>query len=86
MNEDAFQAEIDQIDLEISQMVAEEPTVWEFADLHTRAETAVSRAQTALERGGARLVLAKIERFQEIKHASRMSRRSKRSRPHRKQS
>lgn len=67
VNEDAFQAEIDRIDLEISQIVAEEPTVWEFADLQTRAETAVSRAQTALERGRARLVLAKVERFQEIK-------------------
>jgi SH3-like domain-containing protein len=67
VNEDAFQAEIDQIDLEISQIVAEEPTVWAFDDLKTRAETAVSRAQTALERGRARLVLSKIERFQEIK-------------------
>lgn len=67
VNEGAFQAEVDQIDLEISQMVAEEPTVWDFGDLRTRAQTAVSRAQTALERGRARLVLAKIERFQEIK-------------------
>jgi SH3-like domain-containing protein len=67
VNEEEFQAQLDQIDLEISQMVAEEPTVWAFEDLRTRAETAVSRAQTALERGRARLVLAKIERFQEIK-------------------
>lgn len=62
-----FQAEIDQIDLEISQMVAEEPTVWAFEDLRTRAETAMARAQTAVERGRARLVLNKVQRFQEIK-------------------
>jgi hypothetical protein len=67
VNEEGFQAEIDQMDLEISQMVAEEPTVWAFDDLRTRAETAVARAQTALERGRARLVLSKIQRFQEIK-------------------
>jgi hypothetical protein len=62
-----FQAEIDQIDLEISQMVAEEPTVWAFDELRTRAETALARAQTAVERGRARLVLNKVQRFQEIK-------------------
>lgn len=62
-----FQAEIDQIDLEISQMVAEEPSVWAFDDLRTRAETALARAQTAVERGRARLVLNKVQRFQEIK-------------------
>ncbi len=67
VNEDGFQADVDQMDLEISQMVAEEPTVWAFDDLKTRAETAVARAQTALERGRARLVLSKIQRFQEIK-------------------
>jgi SH3-like domain-containing protein len=66
VNEEGFQAEIDQMDMEISQMVSEEPTVWDFSDLRTRAETAVARAQTALERGRARLVLSKIQRFQEI--------------------
>ncbi len=65
--ESDFQTQLDQIDLEISQMVAEEPTVWDLDDLRARAETALSRAQTAVERGRARLVLSKIDRFQEIK-------------------
>jgi hypothetical protein len=67
VNEDAFQAELDAIELEVSRMVIEEPTVWSFSELKTRAEVALSRAQTALERGRARLVLGKIERFEQIR-------------------
>ena len=67
VNAEEFQAELDAVDLEISQMVAEEPTAWTFAELRTRAETALARAQTAIERGRARLVLNKINRFEEIR-------------------
>jgi hypothetical protein len=67
VNEEAFQAELDSIDLEISKMVVEEPTAWSFSELHTRAQVALSRAQTALERGRARLVLSKITRFEAIR-------------------
>lgn len=67
---DAFQAEIDAIDLALSAMVVEEPTVWRFDDLDHRAERALDRAQTAVERGRARLLLDRIAKFEDIKRRS----------------
>jgi uncharacterized protein YgiM (DUF1202 family) len=64
---DSFQAEIDSIDLALSSMVVEEPTVWKFDDLDHRAEKALDRAQTAVERGRARLILDRIAKFEDIK-------------------
>ncbi len=66
----SFQAEIDAIDLALSAMVVEEPTVWKFDDLDRRAEKALDRAQTAVERGKARLLLDRIARFEDIKRRS----------------
>ena len=63
----SFQAEIDSIDLALSSMVVEEPTVWKFDDLDRRAEKALDRAQTAVERGRARLLLDRIAKFEDIK-------------------
>jgi Bacterial SH3 domain len=63
----AFQTEIDSIDLALSSMVVEEPTVWKFDDLDRRAEKALDRAQTAVERGRARLLLDRIAKFEDIK-------------------
>jgi hypothetical protein len=48
-------------------MVVEEPTVWKFDDLDRRAEKALDRAQTAVERGRARLLLDRIAKFEDIK-------------------
>jgi hypothetical protein len=48
-------------------MVVEEPTVWKFDDLDRRAEKALDRAQTAVERGKARLLLDRIAKFEDIK-------------------
>jgi SH3-like domain-containing protein len=64
---DAFQTEIDSIDLALSSMVVEEPTVWKFDDVDRRAEKALDRAQTAVERGRARLLLDRIAKFEDIK-------------------
>jgi hypothetical protein len=64
---DAFQTEIDAVDLALSSMVVEEPSVWKFDDLDRRAESALDRAQTALERGKARLLLDRIAKFEDIK-------------------
>ncbi|HKD35207.1 MAG TPA: hypothetical protein VKB78_00360, partial [Pirellulales bacterium] len=63
----SFQVEIDSIDLALSSMVVEEPTVWKFDDLDRRAEKALDRAQTAVERGKARLLLDRIAKFEDIK-------------------
>jgi hypothetical protein len=64
---DTSGSDLEDIDLSISQMLAEEPTVWEFSELRLRAETALARAETAIERGHAKRMLAKISRFEEIK-------------------
>ena len=63
-----FQAELDELDMELSIMVAEEPTVWEFGEMRLRADSLLTHADTALERGRARLVVGKIARFAEVKH------------------
>jgi hypothetical protein len=62
-----FQTEIDSIDLAVSAMVVEEPTVWSFDDLDRRAEAALDHAQNAVQRGKARLLLDRIAKFEDIK-------------------
>ena len=47
-------------------MVAEEPTVWHFADLNDQLTELLDRAATALERGRVRQVLSKIATFEDI--------------------
>ena len=48
---DPFQTEIDSINLAVSAMVVEEPTVWSFDDLDKRAEAALDHAQYAVHAG-----------------------------------
>ncbi len=67
---DTFQAELDSIDLALSSMVVEESSVWRFEDLHRRSDAALERAQTALERGKARLLLDRITKFEDIQRRS----------------
>jgi len=62
-----FSAEMDDLNIELSMMVAEEPTVWEFGDLGMRGERLLAEAQTAVERGRARILLSKIQRFEGIR-------------------
>ncbi len=62
-----FRNEMEQIDLELSAMVAEEPTVWHFDRLQLRAEQLLREAQTAVERGRARLLVDKIAQFADLK-------------------
>ena len=62
-----FQKRLDDVDLELSVMVAEEPTVWQFDELALEAESLLNRAETALERGRARIMLSKINRYTNIK-------------------
>ena len=66
-NPDALQAELNELDLQLSAMVAEEITAWSFIDLRLRAERALEAGQTALERGRVRVLLNKIARFEELK-------------------
>ncbi len=62
-----FEQQLADIDLELSIMVAEEPTVWQFDSLDARARTLFAQADTALERGRARVLLNKIARFEDIR-------------------
>jgi hypothetical protein len=55
-----------ELDLELSAMVAEEPAEWHFAELKRRAESALARAETALDRGRVRRVLRKIDNFSDL--------------------
>jgi hypothetical protein len=67
MSPEQFQAELEQIDMELSVMVIEEPTVWAFDEMQHRARTLLAQAETALERGRARVLSNKISRFEDIK-------------------
>ena len=62
-----YRAELERIDLELSVMVIEEPTVWSFDLLRERTSALLDQAQTAVERGRARLLANKIARFDDIK-------------------
>jgi uncharacterized protein YgiM (DUF1202 family) len=62
-----LEQELEELDLELSAMVSQDTAQWDFNQLHERADRAVSRAETAVERGRARLLLAKVERFDDIR-------------------
>jgi hypothetical protein len=70
MSPEEYQAALDLLELELTVMVVEEPTVWTFDTLFPQAESLVDQAETALERGRARLLLNKIARFSDIKQRS----------------
>jgi hypothetical protein len=67
LSPEEFQAELDQIDMELSIMLAEEPTVWSLDELALRAEALRAEAETAVERGRVRLLANKIAQSADIK-------------------
>jgi len=67
-------AELAKIDLELSAMVVEETSAWSFAELTQRAEAVLSHAQSAAERGQARIMIDKLARFEDIKQRHDASR------------
>jgi len=58
---------LEQIDVELSQIVAEDISQWSFTSLQQRAQQTLQSADSALERGRARVLLDKLARFEEIK-------------------
>ncbi len=62
-----FQAELDDINSELSIMLVEEPAVWNCEDLARRAKTLVDQAQTAVERGNARVLANRIAEADNIR-------------------
>ena len=61
------EAAVDDLELDLSIMVAEEPTVWTFPPHRQRADQLFDESKTALERGRARRLLNKIARLEDIK-------------------
>ncbi|MBS0210006.1 MAG: SH3 domain-containing protein [Planctomycetes bacterium] len=59
---------LDTLDLELSTEVAQAPTDWNFAKLRDEAERMLAKSETPVERGQARLLLAKIDRFEDIRN------------------
>jgi hypothetical protein len=62
----SLRAELDAIELALSQMVAQDSRNWDFTDINRRAELLLEKSATAVERGRSRLLLRKIARFEEI--------------------
>jgi len=62
-----YRAELERIDVELSVMVVEEPTVWSFTEMRPRVEELLDQAETAVERGLARAILSKIDRFEDLR-------------------
>jgi len=62
-----FQAELDDINTELSLMLAEEPSVWNCDELIRRTESLLSVAQTASQRAHARLLLNRLARAAQVK-------------------
>lgn len=67
LSSEQFEEAIRTLDMELSAMVVEEPTVWNFDRLGRQAQLLLDGARTAVERGRARVLLSKIERFADIK-------------------
>jgi uncharacterized protein YgiM (DUF1202 family) len=67
MTSEEFQAELKRIELDLSIMVIDDPTTWSFYELKERTNTLIDQAQTAVERGNARLMAGKIAKFDDIK-------------------
>jgi uncharacterized protein YgiM (DUF1202 family) len=59
--------ELERIDMDLSAVVARDISEWSFDDLHRRAEAALRVAEEPLERGRARVLLDKLERFDDVK-------------------
>jgi SH3-like domain-containing protein len=62
-----FQAQLDQLDSELAVMLVEEPSVWKFDEMGLRARDLVNQAETAVERGRARQLVARIEQSEDVK-------------------
>ncbi|MBX7166094.1 MAG: hypothetical protein K1X74_07065 [Pirellulales bacterium] len=69
---DDFDTELTELELYLSLMVTEEPADWSLDEVRARAERAYSIATTALERGRARDLIARIQRFADLQQRARL--------------
>jgi uncharacterized protein YraI len=62
-----FQAQLDKVNMDLSSMLVEEPTVWSLGELEVRTQSLLTQAETAVERGRVRLLVKRIEQARDIK-------------------
>jgi uncharacterized protein YraI len=67
LSQEQYQKQLDEIDLELSAMIVNDPGSWDLTDFRRRAETLFNQSETALEQGRARLMVGKIARLEDIK-------------------
>lgn len=60
-------AELEAIELKLSQMVAEEPTVWTFVDVNDRLAALAEQAATAVQRGQVRRLEQRIAGLEDVR-------------------
>jgi hypothetical protein len=65
-----FQKELDDVNTELSIMLAEEPAAWDCGELGRRAQTLLDNARTAVERGHARMLVNRISQSEDIRRRS----------------
>ena len=63
--------ELVRINLALSKIVAEEPGLWQLADLRQEAEHYLNNAATSIDRTEARMVLDRITRFESVQQGYR---------------
>ncbi len=59
--------ELARLELDLSAMVVEDISVWSFDDLTRRANDLLQQAESPVERGHVRILLSKLERFDDIR-------------------
>jgi hypothetical protein len=59
--------ELDDINLKLSLMIAEEPTTWQFDGLKSRANAALNGSRSALERGRASTLVREIAKYEQLR-------------------
>jgi hypothetical protein len=67
LSPEQFEKTLNDIDVEMSMIVIAEPNVWDFTELRERTQMLFDQAETAIERGRARLLLSKMARFEDIR-------------------
>jgi SH3-like domain-containing protein len=70
------QRALDQVDFELSAMVAGDIAAWSFDDFQQRVEEVLKQAETPIDRGRCRLLLTNLARFADIKKRHDALRRS----------
>ncbi len=69
-NSEEFQKELDDINTELSLVLAQDPAAWNCQDLSRRAQVLFDQAQTAVERGHARMLVHRIALCEDLQRRS----------------